>query len=353
VKLVLLAIGVLATSSLAGARLATPVWAEPGGASAIATAHALEELKNAIAQGKTTLTPTPTASVTEAPATPTATLAPAPTDTPEPAPSVPPPPPPPVPDRDRPIAAYVRPSPRDSSGTWLELALPQGRWAVLYDSTVCTPPAAWTNVWLALDSQNNRPITANRDDDSLCAVSQWSWTSSVPCAEDDQGLCDMQFDGAYWDTIGQVVEPTATDTPIPTTTPEPTPRPPVAPAAAEPPRAEVVVQTVVVVVTAVPTDTPIPTRTAAPTPTPGPTRIATVTPLSTNTPTLEPTSTEVPLLGEDVSATDVPSFVAQADDEPTVEPTSWNWPLTFVVLAIVLGLLAIWLFVARSGPVMW
>lgn len=32
--------------------------------------------------------------------------------------------------------------------------------------------------------------------------------------------------------------------------------------------------------------------------------------------------------------------------------TSWNWMLIFVVLAVVLGLIAIWLFVARSGPVM-
>jgi hypothetical protein len=31
----------------------------------------------------------------------------------------------------------------------------------------------------------------------------------------------------------------------------------------------------------------------------------------------------------------------------------WNWPLTFIVLGVVLVIGAIWLFVLRAGPVMW
>ena len=53
---------------------------------------------------------------------------------------------------------------RDPTGICLELALPQGRWAILFDSTLCTPPAPWTNAWLALDDQSGRPITTDRDD---------------------------------------------------------------------------------------------------------------------------------------------------------------------------------------------
>jgi hypothetical protein len=128
----------------------------------------------------------------------------------------------------------VRPTPRDPSGTWLELAAPAGRWAVLYDTSLCTAPAAWTNVWLALDEQSQRPITVDRDGDGMCAVSQWSWSSDVPCVPDEDGACDVEMDGAYWDALSQA-EPTPTDTPppVPVSTPTtavqispPTPRRP-------------------------------------------------------------------------------------------------------------------------------
>jgi len=245
------------------------------------------------------------------------------------------------------------------SGTWLELALPQGRWAILYDISLCTPPTAWTNVWLALDEESDRPITVDRADrGAMCAIAQWSWISDVPCAADVQGSCEAELDGAYQDGIAEV-EPTATDTPIPLPTPAPpltpTPGPPVAPAvpaAASAPRVEVVVQTVVVVVTAVPMATQAATRTILRTSTPDPARTATLTPPSTITPTLETTSTDVRSVVAEVSATPVPVPVAQSD-EPSPATTSWNWTATFVVLAAVFGLIAIWLLVARSGPVMW
>jgi hypothetical protein len=69
------------------------------------------------------------------------------------------------------------------------------------------------------------------------------------------------------------------------------------------------------------------------------------------TPTLEPTSTDVPPVAADISATPEPTPAAQAQAAAT--PIPWNWTLTFVVLAVAIGLLAIWLFVARAGPVMW
>jgi hypothetical protein len=343
-------VGLLVVASPASAQSRTPPEA---------TQHALDELANCRAQRRPdcpTGMATPTFTTTPIPSpipTPNPTPTPQPTVMPEPAPTDPPLP---LLNVGQAVAAYVRPSPRDPSGTWLELALPQGRWAMLYDTTLCTQSAAWTNVWLALDDQGDRPITADRDDGATCAVSQWSWTSNAPCAEDDQGNCDVEFDEAYWDASGQV-EPTATDTPIPTrsTAPPPTPRPPIAlgaPPATAAPRVEVIVQTVVVVVTSVPTAKSIPTRTTALTPTPVPTRTATLTPSPTNTPTLEPTSTEVAPLVASVSATQVPTVVAQSV-EPAAAPTSWSWRLTFVVLAGVIGLAAIWLVVARSGPVMW
>lgn len=323
-----------------------------------ATQHALDELANAIAQGKITRTPTPSATATPLPtATPYPTAVP-PTDTPGPTATAPQPGLP-VPEIGQAVSAYVQPSPGDPSGSGLELALPQGRWAILYDISLCTPPTAWTNVWLLLDEESDRPITVDRADrGAMCAVAHWSWISDVPCAADVQGSCDVELDGAYRDGIGEV-EPTATETPIPLPTPvprlTPTPGPsvaPAAPAAASAPRVEVVVQTVVVVVTAVPTATQAATRTILRTSTPDPTRTATLTPPSTMTPTLEPASTDVRSVVAEVSATPVPMLVAQSD-EPSPAATSWNWMATVVVLAAVLGLVAIWLFVARSGPVMW
>jgi hypothetical protein len=266
-----------------------------------------------------------------------------------------------VPDRGQAVSGYIRPSPRDPTETWLELALPRGRWAILYDAALCTPPTVWRNVWLAVDDQSNRPITVDGDDGATCAVAQWSWTSDVPCAADDQGTCDVALDGAYWDAIAQVeaagtdtqAEAAATDTPVPipvaTPAPRAAPTPPpraaaVAPPATPAPRIEVVVQTVVVVVT----------RIAEPTSTPEPSPTATLAPSPTDTATIEPTSTDVPPpVVVEVTGTPVPPAAVAHTNEPAAAPSEWNWTLTFGVLGLVLGLLAIWLFVARSGPVMW
>jgi hypothetical protein len=328
-----------------------------------ATQHALDELTNAMAQGKITATPSPTGTPT---LNPTATPVPAATSSPKPPTETPAPvgapaePTLPVPDPGRSVAAYVRPSPRDAGGTWLELAVPQGRWAILYDTTLCAPPAPWTNVWLTLDDQSDRPITADRDGDgAMCAVAASSWTSDVPCAADDQGTCDVALDGAYWEALGQAA-PTATDTPQPLPTPEPqvraTAEPRVAAAAPPPataaPRMQVVVQTVIVVVTAeLPTQAP--TQTRAPTSSPPPTPSArTPSPTSAPTATAQPTSTEAPVAAVYVAATQAPTPVAQVDAF-SEGLSAWNWTLTFVILGVALALLAIWLFVMRSGPVMW
>src|SRR5262249_13065391 len=146
---------------------------------AAATQHALDELANCRAQQRLecpTETPTPTPSPS-APATATAspTLAAVPTKTPEPSPT--PEPGLPVPGLGQAVTAYVLPEPRDPTGTWLEIALPEGRWAIRYDTTLCNSPTQWTNVWLAFDAESNRPITADRDDAAVCGVSEWSWSS--------------------------------------------------------------------------------------------------------------------------------------------------------------------------------
>ena len=75
-KLPVLVLGVLALLVVAPAQLAE---ADSPGAAPAATQHALDELANAIAQGKITLTPTPSPTSTPSP---TATTAP--TDTPVP-----------------------------------------------------------------------------------------------------------------------------------------------------------------------------------------------------------------------------------------------------------------------------
>ena len=234
-KLAVSGVGFLLVSLL----LATPAAAAPPGASATATAHALAELANCRAQHRPDCpTDTPTPALT---ATPRLTELPSPTDTPAPAStdtpaSTPSDPPLPVPNTDQATPAYVRPTPRDPSGTWLELAVPQGRWAVLYDTSLCAAPVPWTNVWLAVDEQSNRPITVDRDDGGMCAVAAWSWSSDVPCGVDGQGTCDVEMDGAYWDAIAQA-EPAATDTPVPVpidTQAPPSPAPSATPGAQAP-----------------------------------------------------------------------------------------------------------------------
>jgi hypothetical protein len=352
-------VGVAALALLLGMALTGSPAVAQTRPSPAATQHALDELANAIAQGRVTLTATPSATATASPTTTPRPTVISPTDTPEPATPTPAPPQL-VSGVGGAVAAYVRPSPNDSGGTGVELAVLYGRWEIQYDTALCTPPAPWTNVWLALDEQSNRPITVERDDTSaMCAVAQWSWISDAPCAADDQGSCEVALDNGYLDALAQV-EPTDTEVPVATPVPlataaAPTPRPvlpPVVPPppVVEPPPPEVRVQTVVVLVTAVPTVTQVPTHTAVATSTPVPT--STVTPTSLPK-AVEPTPTEVPVVvAAEVSATEPPAFV-DLSNAPAQPQTAWNWPLTFLLLALVLGLLAIWLFVARSGPLMW
>ena len=321
-----------------------------------ATQHALDELANAIAQGRITRTPTPSATPTPSPTITPKPTASSSTDTPTPAATTPVPTAP-ILVVSRTTPAYVRPIPGDPSETWLELALPQGRWAVQYDTALCTPPAPWTNVWLAMDEESDRPITVVRDDASaMCALALWSSASELACATDDHGDCDVEMDDGYASASGQV-DSSATATPLPTPNRlprlAPTPQPPVAPAALTASRerpVEVVVQTVVVVVTLVPTPTRIVPRTSIPIATPTPTRTATLAP----SPTLEPTPTDTLLLAAAVAPSPT-EFSPPIDHSaaPTADQTLWNWPLTLLVGAIALGAIAIWLVVARSGPLMW
>jgi hypothetical protein len=109
-----------------------------------------------------------------------------------------------------------------------------------------------------------------------------------------------------------------------------------------------VVETVVVEVTPEPSATDLSAPTALPTSTPVLT--ATVAATSVPTPTIEPT--DVPPVAADILATPEPTAAVQAD-HAAAAPIPWNWGLTFAVLAVALGLVAIWLFVARAGPVMW
>ncbi|HLJ80981.1 MAG TPA: hypothetical protein VKT52_05805 [Ktedonobacterales bacterium] len=316
-----------------------------------ATQHALDELANCRAQHRPECPPdtaTPTLAPTST-SVPSATWTPEPTDTPVPAPTKPPLP---MPSLGYAVAGYVRPTSHDPSDTWLELALPQGRWAILYDATLCAPPPAWTNVWLALDDQSDRPITADRDDSAMCAVAQWSWSSDVPCAADDQGVCDVNLDAAYWDALARA-EPTATDTPSETSTPTPRGGAQPVPAAVRPPSAEVrtVIQTVVVVVTVVPTDTPVADDTATlvptrrPTSSPTPTRAATATSAPTRTPTVAVAAAAAVPPGEPaVSVSQVPNPA----------PGHWDWGSFLELAAAVLALLVVvaWLLTRRK-VVVW
>jgi hypothetical protein len=327
-----------------------------------ATQHALDELANAIAQGKITRTPTPTSTPTATLVPPTATPVPTsvrPTDTPVPTATVEPSLP--VPGAGYAFAGYLVPSARARDG--LELALAQGRWAIRYDTALCTPPVVWTNVWLALDDESNRLITVERADDAMCAVAQADWTSDVPCAADEEGLCDVGLDGAYPDVVAQV-EPTVAPTEttvrvLVTPTAQPTLAAVVAPNSAGP-RPVVIVQTVVVLLTptpsSLPTPTPssVPTRLALPTSVPVQTAVSTPTLLLFDTPTVEPTNTEVAPVAPELTPTPPPPLLAaEAQEAPSPTPTEWNWPLTLALLAAVIAAAAIWLLVARSGPVMW
>jgi hypothetical protein len=365
------AAGALIGVSMWGTLLATSAAAAPPAASATATAHALDEQANCRAQHRPEC-PTETETATARPtATPTLTATPTAADTPAPAPTdLPSPgdPPLPLPDAGQAVAAYVRPTPRDPSGTWLELAVPNGRWAVLYDSSVCAAPAPWTNVWLAADDQSGGPITVDRDG-NMCAVTRWSWTSDVPCAADDQGACAVEMDGAYLDAIGQA-GPAMAATPEPVLVSTPTPRPPVPTVTpyVRPAGVRGVQQPVPAAPAARAADveaTPPPhTPTASATSTLGPTAVPTRTPAAT--PTTLPSDTPTPLPATAVVAvqavvaeTPVATATAEvgaptpevaADDAtPALMPSHpADWSLYVMVGAAVLVIAGFYLLVGRT-----
>ena len=274
--------------------------------------------------------------------------APAPTETPLP-----------VPDPGQAIAGYVRPTPRDPSGRWLELAAPEGHWAVLYDTTLCTAPIPWTNVWLARDNQNNRPITVNRDDGGMCVVAQWSWSSDVPCAADDQGTCDVDMDGAYWETVAQA-EPTATEPPVTVPASPPTPQPPPPTPGPQPPGivnvrqpsapASRAPQVVYVEVTQPPqfeSAAERPTVSLAPTSIPVPTAAATPTVAPYDMPTAMPSVTVAVLADIGTpSATVIPEAAATVASVAATSPTPSlavdRTPyLVVAMVAVILGAFAV------------
>jgi hypothetical protein len=156
-----------------------------------ATQHALDELANAIAQRRITETATPTMTSTTKiittnttmPKSEGASIIPTPTDTPTPT----------LPDADAPSNAYLRPA----GGDWLELALPTGRWLIESECSL-TP---WTQVTYHTD------IYAFVND---CRLVNWQWSSDTPCAQDDEGICTLEYDLSYQDFLGTF----PTETPI-------------------------------------------------------------------------------------------------------------------------------------------
>jgi len=381
-KLALGCLGLVVTVSLAGALSASPVNAEPPGAAATATAHALDEFRNCLAQRKCS-TPEPPPSVTPTPSPPaTPTPAPTATETPAgdtPAPTATPLPGIPAPAADGdPLLGYTRPV----AGTdrWIELALPQGRWA-LYQAEDCGPHVdIWSPVELTTQSSGEVDVTSAY---ASCGVVAASWLAGAPCATDDDGACDLARDSTYEAWLGAQAADNATDTraaqsevsaltptddqsvdvtitptsepPEQTLTPTAQPDVPLPPARAQvlsqpappaPPR--VVVQTVVVVmvVTAVPGDISPTTltpqanalsRLVAAQPPATPTAevvVAPFLPTPAPTPTSVLISTPAPFVVAEAS-TAVPTPAAAAAPPAEQPPGSWNWPLTFVVLAVI------------------
>ncbi|MBV9323166.1 MAG: hypothetical protein JO352_05195 [Chloroflexi bacterium] len=363
-------IAALLAGILTSVPLKAPALAAPPGSSATATAHALDELANCRAQRRPecqtesvppTLTPTTKAVATATPVpTPTNIPPPEPTDTPAAGD-----PPLPVPDPGQAIAAYVRPTPRDPSGTWLELALPEGRWAVLYDTSQCSAPVVWTNVWLALDDQSGGPITADRNDGGMCAVAQWSWSSNLPCGSDGLGTCDVAMEDGYRDAGAQPA-PAATDSPVPAPTSTPAPRPP-APTAApvvQAPRIVYVQQPTVptatprvvyVEVTRPPEiqNLPMVIPTSRPVSTPTPAAAATPSAAPSDTPvTTTAEATEVLALADTPATSVVIEAAAPADPAPSAsQPSDWTADLVVAVVALIIG--AFFVLIGRRSGRPW
>jgi hypothetical protein len=258
-----------------------PAWAE-NRTPPEATQHALDELANCRAQRRPecpteTATPTLLPSATPTPI-PTATPTDVPTNSPEPTVTPLPILPAPAPGDD-PALGYTRPI----GNGWLELALPQGRWAV-YQADDCAPQAeAWRQAWLT--SAENGEVDLNAPG-VVCGLVAAVWQSDAPCALDDQGVCQLVLDASYWDMLGHTPTAVPTDTPIPRLQAVPATRATRAAAPAPPAQVQVVVRTVVITATPADTPTPSPLSTQTPRPSVSPTRTATTSATPTFTPTV-------------------------------------------------------------------
>jgi hypothetical protein len=360
-------LGLLPSSALAD----TNEQVQAANATHTAVARAQGDLANAIAQGKITRTPTsvPPTLTPQASATATAIMTPEPTETFVALPALPM-----AALGADPLAGYIRPSATDQS--WLELALPQGRWDVRFDTPACEPLEAWSNVWLA--PGQDAPLLVARaatEDAAMCGIVESVWHSDVPCASTDS-TCDVEADGAYWAALEALAtqppmaDVQAADPPAPEAVElprvsvaarAPQPVPPAAPVR----QVEVIVQTVVVFVTAVRADTPTPNprperplagvlanATEIPTPTTSPpASVATESAATTAASAPVPLPTPRPVLETAVAQPAVVSPVAELTPPPSAEasvPTAW----IVITLALIVGLVvcgAIAVVGVRSG----
>jgi hypothetical protein len=306
------------------------------------TQHALDERQNCLVrQGAgypagycPTDTPTAVPSSTST-ALPAATATPQPTDAPEPTQT----PLPILPVGADPLYGYTRPL-RDA---WIEVALAQGRWAVLQADDCANRVDGWQPVRLDVLDDGEVDLTSSV---ASCGVVTAQWIAGAPCAQDEQGLCQLLLDASYWDWLGQqpTAVPTGTPAPRPISAPTQTTRaaPPAPPAAAPQIQVRSAIQTVVVEVT--PTLPPRP-----PTPTPRPSPTTTSAPTSTAPVTPSPTATATSLAIGPLAASTEPAPTRSGVDAVT----HWDWGgFLLGLLVVTLGVAGIvWLLTHRRVAV--
>jgi hypothetical protein len=203
---------------------------------------------------------------------------------------------------------------------------------------------AWRQVLLSSAADGEVDL----NDGATCGLVAAVWQSDVPCALDDQGVCQLAMDASYWDMLGR--KPTAVPSDMLTPEPQATPSKsqPAPPTTGLPQGAvRTVMQTVVVVVTAVPADTPLPVATATPD--------ATRTPTPTVTPTHSPTVTPARIGRQTLVPVTAGATPAEAAGESVSHVTGsatgrWDWSvfLKAAALVVVLGGLAIWALTRRT-----
>lgn len=239
----------IAIAAIAAAALLTTapaLAAEQPGASARATANAINDCAQdhtkcpATPTPQPTSTPAPTATALVFVAAPTVVAPPAATATP-------------VPDLpalsgvdwpDDNIAGYVRPVDDAAFADWLELALPQGRWYVHLNGNCYSShflAGAWADVAFSAQPTDHvlrdrgwMVTTGERDGAWACSASQTMWHSAVPCATDTYGTCSAIADPANpaGDAQPSDEPPNLLYVPVPEPLPPPPPAPVAAPAAA-------------------------------------------------------------------------------------------------------------------------